>query len=85
MEPLFDRHRPSLVATASPGLIFSEIPVLRAARRAGVRTMAVDLSWDNLTNKFLPPRQVDRLVLWNADDARRGAHASRLRRAIGSR
>ena len=65
MERLFDRYRPSLVATASPGLIFSEIPVLRAARRAGVRTMAVDLSWDNLTNKFLPPRQVDRLVLWN--------------------
>jgi CDP-glycerol glycerophosphotransferase (TagB/SpsB family) len=66
METLFARHRPSLVATASPGLIFAEIPVLRAARRARVRSIAVDLSWDNLTNKFLPPRQVDRLVLWNA-------------------
>src|SRR5579862_2403858 len=65
MERLFARYQPTLVATASPGLIFSEIPVLRAARRAGVRTMAVDLSWDNLTNKFLPPRQVDRLLLWN--------------------
>ena len=65
MEALFERHRPSLVATASPGLIFAEIPVLRAARRARVRSIAVDLSWDNLTNKFLPPRQVDRLVLWN--------------------
>src|SRR4249919_875796 len=57
MESLFERHRPSLVATASPGLIFAEIPVLRAARRAGVRSIAVDLSWDNLTNKFLPPRR----------------------------
>jgi len=73
MEALFDRYRPSLVATASPGLIFSEIPVLRTARRAGARSIAVDLSWDNLTNKFLPPRQVDRLVLWNSsmrDEAR---------------
>jgi CDP-Glycerol:Poly(glycerophosphate) glycerophosphotransferase len=66
MEPLFDRYRPALVATASPGLIFSEIPVLRTARRRGIPTAAVDLSWDNLTNKFFPPRQVDRLVLWNS-------------------
>ena len=65
MEALFDRHRPSLVATASPGLMFAEIPVLRTARRTGVPAMAVDLSWDNLTNKFLPPRKLDRLVLWN--------------------
>jgi hypothetical protein len=66
MARLFDRHRPSLVAAASPGLIFSEIPVLRTARRRAVPTMAVDLSWDNLTNKFFPPRQVDRLVVWNS-------------------
>jgi hypothetical protein len=65
MEKLFARHQPSLVATASPGLMFAEVPVLRVARRASVPTMAVDLSWDNLTNKFLPPRKVDRLVLWN--------------------
>jgi hypothetical protein len=69
IETLFERHRPTLVATASPGLIFAEIPVLRTAKRAGVRTMAVDLSWDNLTNKFIPPRQVDRLLVWNASMA----------------
>jgi len=64
--PLFERHQPTLVATASPGLIFSEIPILRTARRRAIPSMAVDLSWDNLTNKFFPARQVDRLVLWNA-------------------
>lgn len=74
MEALFARHRPSLVATASPGLMFAEIPVLRTARRLGVPTMAVDLSWDNLTNKVLPPRRVDRLLLWNAT-MRDEAHA----------
>jgi hypothetical protein len=66
VESIFEHHRPMLVATASPGLIFAEIPVLRTAKRAGVRTMAVDLSWDNLTNKFIPPRRVDRLLVWNA-------------------
>jgi CDP-glycerol:poly(glycerophosphate) glycerophosphotransferase len=66
MEQLFARWQPALIATASPGLIFSEIPVLRTARRRRVPAIAVDLSWDNLTNKFFPARQVSRLVLWNS-------------------
>ena len=66
VEPIFARHQPTLVATASPGLIFSEIPILRAARRRSIPAAAVDLSWDNLTNKFFPARQVERLVLWNS-------------------
>ena len=65
IEATFRKYRPAVAAVATPGLIFSEIPVLRTARRRGVRSMAVDLSWDNLTNRFFPPRQVDRLVLWN--------------------
>ena len=65
IEAIFAKHRPAVAVAATPGLILSEIPVLRTARRRGVRTMAVDLSWDNLTNRFFPPRQVDRLVLWN--------------------
>jgi hypothetical protein len=66
LEPLFERHRPTLVATASPGLIFSEIPILRTARKRSIPAAAVDLSWDNLTNKFFPARQVEHLVLWNS-------------------
>ena len=27
--------------------------------------MAIDPSWDNFTNKLLPVRRVDRLVVWN--------------------
>ncbi len=27
--------------------------------------MAIDPSWDNFTNKLIPVRQVDRLVVWN--------------------
>ena len=27
--------------------------------------MAIDPSWDNFTNKLLPVRRVDRLLVWN--------------------
>jgi CDP-glycerol glycerophosphotransferase (TagB/SpsB family) len=65
METLFDRYQPVLVIAANPGLVFSEVPLLRTAKRRGVRSMAIDPSWDNFTNKLIPVRQVDRLVVWN--------------------
>lgn len=64
-EELFDRHRPALLVASSPGLIFSEVPLLRTAVRRRVRSMAVDPSWDNFTNKLLPVRRVNRLIVWN--------------------
>ncbi len=65
IERLFDEHRPDLVVCASPGLVFSEVPLLRTARRRGVPAMVIDASWDNFTNKLIPVRQADRLVVWN--------------------
>jgi hypothetical protein len=54
-----------MLVTSSPGLILSEIPLLRTAARRGVWSMAIDPSWDNFTNKLLPVRRVSRLVVWN--------------------
>lgn len=65
IEALFDRVQPAMVVTSSPGLILSEVPLLRTAVRRGVWSMAIDPSWDNFTNKLLPVRRVDRLVVWN--------------------
>jgi hypothetical protein len=65
MEQLFDRYQPCLVVAANPGLVFAELPLLRTARRRRVRTMAIDSSWDNYTNKLVPVRHVDRLLVWN--------------------
>ncbi len=65
MEQLFDEHQPALVVCANPGLVFSEVPLMRTARRRGVACMVIDASWDNFTNKLLPVRQADRLVVWN--------------------
>jgi hypothetical protein len=64
-DAIFDRYHPRLLVTSSPGLIFSEVPLLRTAVRRQVRSIAVDPSWDNFTNKLLPVRRVDRLVVWN--------------------
>ncbi|MFM8535193.1 MAG: hypothetical protein ACKOEC_16650, partial [Acidimicrobiia bacterium] len=64
-ERLFDAHRPALVVTSNPGLILSEVPLLRTAKRRGIRTVAVDPSWDNFTNKLIPVRRVDKLIVWN--------------------
>jgi hypothetical protein len=65
IEALFDRHQPIMLVTSSPGLILSEVPLLRTAVRRNVWAMAIDPSWDNFTNKLLPVRRVNRLVVWN--------------------
>jgi hypothetical protein len=64
-ETLFDQYRPVLLVCANPGLVFAEVPLMRTARRRGVPCMVIDASWDNFTNKLLPVRHVDRLVVWN--------------------
>lgn len=62
---LFARYRPVLLVTSNPGLIFAEVPLLRTAVQLNVRSVAVDPSWDNFTNKLIPVRRVDRLIVWN--------------------
>jgi hypothetical protein len=64
-EQLFDRYDPVLLVGSSPGLIFSEVPLLRTAVRRRVRTIVVDPSWDNFTNKLIPVRRADRILVWN--------------------
>lgn len=64
-DALFDKYDPLLLVASSPGLIFAEVPLLRTAVRRRVRAMAIDPSWDNFTNKLLPVRRVDRLLVWN--------------------
>lgn len=64
-DELFDRYQPVMLAVSNPGLIFSEVPLLRTAARRGIRSVAVDPSWDNFTNKLIPVRRVSRLIVWN--------------------
>ena len=64
-EDLFDRYQPSMLVVSNPGLILSEVPMLRVAAKRRIRSVAVDPSWDNFTNKLIPVRRVNRLIVWN--------------------
>jgi CDP-glycerol glycerophosphotransferase (TagB/SpsB family) len=61
---LLRRERPDVAVFTR--LFFSdEIPLMRAAARAGIPTVGVVASWDNLTTKGPLLPRLDRLVVWN--------------------
>lgn len=64
-EEFMRRHRPDLVVTSSPGWFDFDQYILRAARKLGVRTLAVILSWDNTTTRGYPAARVDRSIAWS--------------------
>lgn len=56
---------PALLVTGTPGTEYLDALLLRAARRLGIPTLCVVLSWDNLTSKGHMAVRPDRLVVWN--------------------
>lgn len=75
---VFRRYRPDLVVTGSPGYHSDrDIPVIREARLAGVRTLCAVFSWDNLATHGIMPTRPDQLAVWNEmmrQDACEGHH-----------
>lgn len=65
VEEVFWPTRPSLLVTGTPGTDYRDVLLLRAARRLGIPTLCVVLSWDNLTSKGHMAVRPDRLVVWN--------------------
>lgn len=63
-DALLRRERPD-VAVFSRLFFSDEIPLMRAAARAGIPTVGVVASWDNLTTKGPLLPRLDRLVVWN--------------------
>lgn len=61
----FDRYRPRLVITPTPGYDPLDLPMLRQARKMKVRTLTAVNSWDNLQTKGPIPSPPDYLALWN--------------------
>ena len=64
-DELLRRHRPDLVVTGTPGFVPQDTHLLRAARRCGVPSATVMLSWDNLTSKGYMSDQPDYLLVWS--------------------
>jgi CDP-glycerol glycerophosphotransferase (TagB/SpsB family) len=63
-DQLLARERPD-VAVFSRLFFCDEIPLMRAAVKAGVPTAGVVASWDNLTTKGPLLPRLDRLIVWN--------------------
>ncbi|MBI4635728.1 MAG: CDP-glycerol glycerophosphotransferase family protein [Candidatus Rokubacteria bacterium] len=61
---MLTRERPD-VAVFSRLFFCDEIPLMRAAARAGIPTVGIVASWDNLTNKGALVPRMDRLIVWN--------------------
>lgn len=64
-DELLERVHPNLIVTATPGFNTSDAHMLRAARRAGIRSATVMLSWDNLTSKGYMSAQPNSLLVWS--------------------
>ncbi len=65
MEAVLRKASPALLVTGTPGTEHLDALLLRAARRLGIPTLCVVLSWDNLTSKGHMAVRPDRLVVWN--------------------
>ncbi|MEO7986319.1 MAG: hypothetical protein ABI766_07280 [Gemmatimonadales bacterium] len=65
LEPVLQANRPALLVTGTPGTEHLDALLLRCARRLGIPSLCVVLSWDNLTSKGYMAARPDRLVVWN--------------------
>lgn len=65
LEPLLKAVAPALLVTGTPGTEPLDALLLRCARRLGIPSLCVVLSWDNLTSKGYMAARPDRLVVWN--------------------
>jgi hypothetical protein len=64
-DELLKKYQPDLVVTGTPGLNRNDVHLMRAARRAGIETATVMLSWDNLTSKGYMGARPDHLLVWS--------------------
>jgi hypothetical protein len=72
MQAAFDAVRPSFVLVSSPGHFWLDHFVLDEARRRGIPSVCLVLSWDNLYSRGPLCRRPDRLLVWS-DEMRRQA------------
>jgi hypothetical protein len=63
----FDAVRPALVLVASPGHFWLDHFVLDEARRRGIPSVCVVLSWDNLYSRGPLCRRPDHLLVWSEE------------------
>lgn len=63
---LLAEYAPSALVTATPGFDPFEAELVLFAKRAGLSTVAVNFTWDNLTMNSKHIRKTDYLIAWNS-------------------
>ncbi len=61
---LFDKHKPDLIITSTPGWRLDRI-ILREAARRGIPSASVVVGWDNPSSYSLPGALVQRITCWS--------------------
>jgi hypothetical protein len=69
----FDAIRPALVLVASPGHLWLDHFILDEARRRGIPSVCVVLSWDNLYSRGPMCRRPDYLMVWSEEMRKQAA------------
>lgn len=77
----FDRVRPALVVTASPGHNWLDLFVIDEARRRGIPVVCLLLSWDNLYSRGPLDRRPDLLLVWSEEMLRQAMDVHQLPRS----
>jgi hypothetical protein len=67
IQAAFDAVQPSLVLVASPGHLWLDHFVIDEARRRGIPSVCIVLSWDNLYSRGPMSRRPDYLMVWSEE------------------
>lgn len=59
------KYRPVLIVTCTPGFSPLEAEAIIMAKKNGLKTVAIDSSWDNFTSNAIQLRKTDYLICWN--------------------
>ena len=62
---ILEAHKPDLAVSGTPGFSLLDAHLLRSAKRLGIPSTTVMLSWDNLTSKGYMSAQPDSLLTWS--------------------
>lgn len=69
--PLFrqylKQYNPDLILTSTPGFSGVEAEIIILAKKNGIKTAAINFSWDNLFNNAKQIRKTDYLICWNKE------------------
>lgn len=65
LKKIIEIHKPDLLLTCTPGFSPVESEAIIVSRKNGIKTAAINSSWDNFTSNAVQFRHTDYLICWN--------------------